>query len=196
MRPVAADRRPQDRALRRAGLQQLLPRRQARQRGRPAERRDAAARVAGHADAPKRAACRPGPRWRSIASGSRGRSPTALDGASPHHDSCAKRSRRFPTSSDRSPVILATGPLTSEALSADIARLVGGEHLYFYDAISPIVLAETIDRTQGLPGVALGSKPPTRRSRRRRPRRGCAAGRSGLRRGRWAGRLSELSVHP
>ncbi len=51
--------------------------------------------------------------------------------------------RRFPTSSERDPVIVATGPLTSDALSADIARLVGAEHLYFYDAISPIVLAET-----------------------------------------------------
>jgi methylenetetrahydrofolate--tRNA-(uracil-5-)-methyltransferase len=46
------------------------------------------------------------------------------------------------------PLILATGPLTSEALSADLARLVGGEHLYFYDAISPIVLADTIDRSK------------------------------------------------
>src|SRR5439155_5725382 len=54
----------------------------------------------------------------------------------------------IPDSSERSPVIVATGPLTSEALSADLARLVGGEHLSFYDAISPIVLAETIDRTK------------------------------------------------
>jgi methylenetetrahydrofolate--tRNA-(uracil-5-)-methyltransferase len=46
------------------------------------------------------------------------------------------------------PVIVATGPLTSEALSADIAAMVGGEHLYFYDAISPIVLADTIDRSR------------------------------------------------
>jgi methylenetetrahydrofolate--tRNA-(uracil-5-)-methyltransferase len=46
------------------------------------------------------------------------------------------------------PVILATGPLTSDALSADIASLVGSGHLYFYDAISPIVLAETIDLTK------------------------------------------------
>jgi methylenetetrahydrofolate--tRNA-(uracil-5-)-methyltransferase len=46
---------------------------------------------------------------------------------------------------DMSPLIIATGPLTSDALSADIAALVGGEHLYFYDAISPIVLAESID---------------------------------------------------
>ncbi len=46
------------------------------------------------------------------------------------------------------PVILATGPLTSDALSVDIASLVGSEHLYFYDAISPIVLAESIDRSK------------------------------------------------
>lgn len=44
-----------------------------------------------------------------------------------------------------SPVIIATGPLTSDALSADIQRMVGEEHLSFYDAISPIVLAESID---------------------------------------------------
>ena len=53
-----------------------------------------------------------------------------------------------PESTDREPVIVATGPLTSDALSADLARLVGGDHLYFYDAISPIVLAETIDRSK------------------------------------------------
>ena len=46
------------------------------------------------------------------------------------------------------PVIIATGPLTSDSLSADIAALVGGEHLYFYDAISPIVLADTIDMSK------------------------------------------------
>ncbi len=54
----------------------------------------------------------------------------------------------IPPSSEQQPVIVATGPLTSDALSADIARLVGGDHLYFYDAISPIVLAETIDRSK------------------------------------------------
>lgn len=46
------------------------------------------------------------------------------------------------------PLVIATGPLTSDALSADIARLVGADHLSFYDAISPIVLAESIDRTK------------------------------------------------
>ena len=51
----------------------------------------------------------------------------------------------IPVSSEREPVILATGPLTSDALSADLRQLVGQDYLYFYDAISPIVLAESID---------------------------------------------------
>jgi methylenetetrahydrofolate--tRNA-(uracil-5-)-methyltransferase len=38
--------------------------------------------------------------------------------------------------------------LTSPSLSADIAAMVGADHLYFYDAVSPIVLAETIDRAR------------------------------------------------
>jgi methylenetetrahydrofolate--tRNA-(uracil-5-)-methyltransferase len=54
----------------------------------------------------------------------------------------------IPASSEREPVIVATGPLTSEALSADLAAIVGQAHLYFYDAISPIVLAESIDRSK------------------------------------------------
>ena len=55
---------------------------------------------------------------------------------------------RVPTDASMFPLIITTGPLTSDLLSADIAALVGGEHLYFYDAISPIVLAETIDRSK------------------------------------------------
>ena len=43
------------------------------------------------------------------------------------------------------PVIIATGPLTSPKLSESISRLIGQEYLYFYDAISPIVDANTID---------------------------------------------------
>lgn len=41
-------------------------------------------------------------------------------------------------------VVVATGPLTSDALSRSIQAFVGREHLAFYDAISPIVLAESI----------------------------------------------------
>jgi methylenetetrahydrofolate--tRNA-(uracil-5-)-methyltransferase len=47
-----------------------------------------------------------------------------------------------------SPVIIATGPLTSPDLSAAVIQLVGDEHLYFYDAISPIVLAESLDMSK------------------------------------------------
>ncbi len=43
------------------------------------------------------------------------------------------------------PTIIATGPLTSIALSDDIGRLAGQEYLYFYDALSPIVDATTIN---------------------------------------------------
>ena len=41
--------------------------------------------------------------------------------------------------------ILASGPLTSEKLSADLAMLTGSEHLYFYDAIAPIVEVDSIN---------------------------------------------------
>ncbi len=41
--------------------------------------------------------------------------------------------------------IVATGPLTSGGLSQEIARITGSEHLAFYDSISPIVDAESID---------------------------------------------------
>ncbi|MGH9371816.1 MAG: methylenetetrahydrofolate--tRNA-(uracil(54)-C(5))-methyltransferase (FADH(2)-oxidizing) TrmFO [Vicinamibacterales bacterium] len=54
---------------------------------------------------------------------------------------------RVPAAPDGA-VIIATGPLTSDSLSSDIASMVGAQHLYFYDAISPIVLAETIDHSK------------------------------------------------
>jgi methylenetetrahydrofolate--tRNA-(uracil-5-)-methyltransferase len=44
--------------------------------------------------------------------------------------------------------IVATGPLTSDALSADIARVIGRERLAFYDAIAPILDAESIDLSE------------------------------------------------
>ena len=43
------------------------------------------------------------------------------------------------------PVIIATGPLTSPALAQDISLLTKSEHLYFYDAISPIIEGESIN---------------------------------------------------
>ncbi|HXF15077.1 MAG TPA: methylenetetrahydrofolate--tRNA-(uracil(54)-C(5))-methyltransferase (FADH(2)-oxidizing) TrmFO [Terriglobales bacterium] len=44
--------------------------------------------------------------------------------------------------------IIATGPLTSDALSQEIARLSGSSHLFFYDSISPIVEADSIDMSK------------------------------------------------
>jgi methylenetetrahydrofolate--tRNA-(uracil-5-)-methyltransferase len=41
--------------------------------------------------------------------------------------------------------IIATGPLTSEMLSKEIQKVTGSRHLFFYDAISPIVTADSID---------------------------------------------------
>jgi len=46
---------------------------------------------------------------------------------------------------EAAPTIIATGPLTSEALTADIMRFTGDDQLYFYDAIAPIVAADSID---------------------------------------------------
>jgi methylenetetrahydrofolate--tRNA-(uracil-5-)-methyltransferase len=43
------------------------------------------------------------------------------------------------------PTVIASGPLTSNALAEDIGRLVGEDYLYFYDALAPIVKAESID---------------------------------------------------
>jgi methylenetetrahydrofolate--tRNA-(uracil-5-)-methyltransferase len=45
-------------------------------------------------------------------------------------------------------VVLATGPLTSEAMSARLQELLGSEYLYFYDAIAPIVEAESLDMSK------------------------------------------------
>ena len=44
-----------------------------------------------------------------------------------------------------SPTIIASGPLTSPALSGSIARLSGEEHLYFFDAIAPVIHADSIN---------------------------------------------------
>ncbi len=50
--------------------------------------------------------------------------------------------RSIPSSN---PVIIATGPLTTPYLAKSLTRVTGENHLYFYDAISPIVDGETIN---------------------------------------------------
>ena len=51
------------------------------------------------------------------------------------------------TSVPQAPAIIASGPLTSDALAEDIARLTG-EPLHFYDAAAPIVIYESLDRSK------------------------------------------------
>ena len=46
---------------------------------------------------------------------------------------------------DERPLVLATGPLTADALAADLRARLGEEYLYFYDALAPIVYADSID---------------------------------------------------
>src|SRR6058998_1050498 len=43
--------------------------------------------------------------------------------------------------------IVATGPLTSDALTAEVMKLTGDDQLYFYDAIAPIVAADSVDQS-------------------------------------------------
>lgn len=55
---------------------------------------------------------------------------------------------RIPAPAPATAVVIATGPLTSPWLSSDVAAFVGQDHLYFYDAISPIVLGESLDSSK------------------------------------------------
>lgn len=50
-----------------------------------------------------------------------------------------------PERDDGSITILATGPLTGDRLADDLARTLGAEHLAYYDAIAPVILADSID---------------------------------------------------
>ncbi|MBV8774738.1 MAG: methylenetetrahydrofolate--tRNA-(uracil(54)-C(5))-methyltransferase (FADH(2)-oxidizing) TrmFO [Deltaproteobacteria bacterium] len=55
--------------------------------------------------------------------------------------------RREVTTIPDQPAIIATGPLTSDGLGDALSELIGPRNLYFYDAIAPIVTAESIDLT-------------------------------------------------
>jgi methylenetetrahydrofolate--tRNA-(uracil-5-)-methyltransferase len=52
--------------------------------------------------------------------------------------------------------IIATGPLSSDALTEEIMRLTGNDQLYFYDAIAPIIAADSIDKTIAFRGARYG----------------------------------------
>jgi len=65
------------------------------------------------------------------------------DSISHHHESWDS-AFRVPHSAFE-PTIIATGPLTSDLLTASIMEFTGDDQLYFYDAIAPIVAADSID---------------------------------------------------
>jgi methylenetetrahydrofolate--tRNA-(uracil-5-)-methyltransferase len=62
--------------------------------------------------------------------------------SNPRIELCAERIDELPA---ERPLVVATGPLTGDALAADIARRVGADALAYYDAIAPIVSADSID---------------------------------------------------
>jgi methylenetetrahydrofolate--tRNA-(uracil-5-)-methyltransferase len=57
----------------------------------------------------------------------------------------ARELTEVPAASEAHPVILATGPLTGDALAADLACTIGESHLAYYDAIAPVIAADSID---------------------------------------------------
>jgi methylenetetrahydrofolate--tRNA-(uracil-5-)-methyltransferase len=59
------------------------------------------------------------------------------------------------TSIPEQPAIIASGPLTSEPLAGAINALTGGESLYFYDALSPIVKADSVNMESAFLGSRL-----------------------------------------
>jgi methylenetetrahydrofolate--tRNA-(uracil-5-)-methyltransferase len=63
----------------------------------------------------------------------------------PHISLEAQVVESIPEASPAAPVVIATGPLTGDALAADLARAIGATHLAYYDAIAPIVSADSID---------------------------------------------------
>ena len=194
----APDGRAQDRPARRARLQQLVPRRQARQRRRPAQGGDAAARLAR--DAVRRATPRAGRRG----AGGRPRRVRRTRSPTPSRRTRSSRvvreevdARPRRRTSGMFPLIIATGPLTSDALSADIARLVGARApllLRRHQPDRPRRDASTGRRCSARRAgtAACGRRVREHAGRRVRRRGECHAG---VRRGRRAGRLPELPVH-
>jgi methylenetetrahydrofolate--tRNA-(uracil-5-)-methyltransferase len=70
-----------------------------------------------------------------------------ITGAITSHPAIQVIREEMPSLQGSVPTIVATGPLTSEALAAEIQAIAGREQLYFYDAASPIIDADTIDRS-------------------------------------------------
>jgi methylenetetrahydrofolate--tRNA-(uracil-5-)-methyltransferase len=64
------------------------------------------------------------------------------------HPRVRREAREVTSIPPQRPVVLATGPLTGDALAQDLARVVGAAQLAYYDAISPVVAADSVDWSQ------------------------------------------------
>ncbi len=71
-----------------------------------------------------------------------------LDAAVAGHPLITRQTRRLDELPRQGLTVVATGPLTAPELAGDLARLTGQEGLHFYDAIAPIVTAESVDMTR------------------------------------------------
>jgi len=81
--------------------------------------------------------------WRSIANPS----PARLPQHSPHTPT-SRSFARGDRAARNTALIIATGPLTSDALAAEIGRLTGGDSLSFYDAVAPTVTFDSLDMSK------------------------------------------------
>jgi methylenetetrahydrofolate--tRNA-(uracil-5-)-methyltransferase len=91
----------------------------------------------------------------------------AMTGAMHSHPRIVVESREVTEIPAERPVILATGPLTSDGLAASIAAAVGAPHLAYYDAIAPIVASDSINQDkvwkQSRWGKGAGERDPARK---------------------------------
>ncbi len=71
---------------------------------------------------------------------------TAAIRSHPNIEIVSREVTDWPDPEEEPLVVVATGPLTSPDLSAALQRVTGAERLYFYDAIAPIVAAESLDK--------------------------------------------------
>jgi len=76
---------------------------------------------------------------------------TEVTGAIESHPRIEIRREEFSEIDPAQPTVIATGPLTSHVLASNIGKLTGAGRLFFYDSISPIVDASTIDRGIAFP---------------------------------------------
>jgi len=73
-----------------------------------------------------------------------------------HHPLIEIQSQDVSALPEHYPLILATGPLTTDELAADLGRLLGTGHLHFYDAIAPIVYADSVNMEKAYRGSRYG----------------------------------------